>query len=101
MTTKALIIVSRRSDQRHEGHRVLRRGRTEAQAVAVCSDPRTDGAHYSVFWTDESNLDNWRWHDNGTLDAVLSEYGVTWKRNAAQAAVSPAAPEPAQMRLQL
>ena len=101
MTYKALIIVSRRSDQRHDGHRVLRRGLTEAQAVAVCSDPRTAGAHYSVFWTDETNLDNWRWHDNGTLDAVLAEYGVTWKRDRAAPVVAVAPVVAAQMRLPL
>ena len=73
-----LIIVNRNGDARR-GQAVLRRGLTEAQAVAICSDKRTAGRNWFIAHTAEDRLmDGWYWKDNGSINDVLAEYGVTW-----------------------
>lgn len=80
LTGHALIIISRNDDAMHRGYPVVRAGLTEAQAIAVCNDPRTGGANWFLAHTAVDNLWKWYWKDNGSLDAILSEHGINWKR---------------------
>ena len=51
LTGHALIIISRNDDAMHRGYPVVRAGLTEAQAIAVCNDPRTGGANWFLAHT--------------------------------------------------
>ncbi len=66
---------------------------TRREAQAVCGDPRTSGRSYMLTWTDRPGVEgaDWEWvPDNGSLDPVLSDLGVTPRREWSAAPQAPA-----------
>ncbi|MFI8944168.1 DUF3560 domain-containing protein [Streptomyces syringium] len=56
---------------------------TRREAQAVCGDPRTSGRSYMLTWSDRPGDEgaDWEWvPDNGSLDAVLEDLGITPRR---------------------
>ncbi|QIP74680.1 DUF3560 domain-containing protein [Streptomyces sp. VN1] len=56
---------------------------TRREAQAVCSDSRTSGRSYMLTWSDRPGDEgtDWEWvPDNGSLDAVLADLGITPRR---------------------
>ncbi|MFJ2819401.1 DUF3560 domain-containing protein [Streptomyces sp. NPDC087294] len=66
---------------------------TRRDAQSVCGDPRTSGRSYMLTWTDRPGVEgtDWEWTpDNGSLDPVLSDLGVTPRREWTAAPQAPA-----------
>ncbi|MFD4320568.1 DUF3560 domain-containing protein [Streptomyces sp. NPDC058548] len=56
---------------------------TLREAQAVCGDHRTSGRSYMLTWTDRPGVEgvDWEWvPDNGSLDPVLEDLGITPRR---------------------
>ncbi|MDW8804337.1 DUF3560 domain-containing protein [Streptomyces scabiei] len=56
---------------------------TRREAQAVCGDPRTTGRSYMLTWSDRPGDEgtDWDWvPDNGSLDPVLEDLGITPRR---------------------
>ncbi|MGA5643369.1 DUF3560 domain-containing protein [Streptomyces cinereoruber] len=56
---------------------------TRREAQAVCGDSRTSGRSYMLTWSDRPGEEgtDWEWvPDNGSLDAVLADLGITPRR---------------------
>ncbi|MEN8656084.1 DUF3560 domain-containing protein [Streptomyces sp. 21So2-11] len=85
-----VLIASKNS--RHSRKRALwALPRREAQSV--CGDPRTSGRSYMLTWTDRPGVEgaDWEWvPDNGSLAPVLSDLGVTPRREWSAAPQAPA-----------
>ncbi|GAB3475365.1 hypothetical protein [Amycolatopsis cihanbeyliensis] len=77
-----VFIVSRGTN--HDYRRVLWRV-SRADAIKICSDPRTASQNYMLCWTDR-NIDDEKLNryvpDNGKHDAVLRDHGVTILKKA-------------------
>ncbi|MFH9439172.1 DUF3560 domain-containing protein [Streptomyces rochei] len=68
---------------------------TRREAQAVCGDSRTSGRSYILTWSDHPGEEgtDWEWvPDNGSLDPVLADLGITPRREwtAARDAVATA-----------
>ncbi|WP_371666321.1 hypothetical protein OG306_40210 (plasmid) [Streptomyces sp. NBC_01241] len=68
---------------------------TRREAQAVCGDSRTSGRSYMLTWSDRPGDEgtDWEWvPDNGSLDPVLEDLGITPRREwtAAREAVAAA-----------
>ena len=62
---------------------------TRREAQAVCGDPRTSGRSYMLTWTERPGTEgtDWEWvPDNGSLDPVLEDLGITPRREWTTAA---------------
>ncbi|MBT2394661.1 DUF3560 domain-containing protein [Streptomyces sp. ISL-100] len=87
----ALVLIASKNSRRSRKRALWAMTRREAQAV--CGDRRTSGRSYMLTWTDRPGVEgaDWEWTpDNGSLDAVLSDLGVTARREWTPAAQAPA-----------
>ncbi|MYU02150.1 MULTISPECIES: DUF3560 domain-containing protein [unclassified Streptomyces] len=87
----ALVLITSKNSRRSRKRALWALPRAEAQAV--CGDPRTAGRSYMLTWTSQPGVEgaDWEWTpDNGRLDAVLSDLGVTPRREWTPAAQAPA-----------
>ncbi|MDJ0380837.1 DUF3560 domain-containing protein [Streptomyces sp. G-G2] len=87
----ALVLIASKNSRRSRKRALWAMTRREAQAV--CGDPRTSGRSYMLTWTDRPGVEgaDWEWTpDNGSLDPVLSDLGVTPRREWTAAAQAPA-----------
>ncbi|MFD5253086.1 DUF3560 domain-containing protein [Streptomyces bobili] len=87
----ALVLIASKNSRRSRKRALWAMTRREAQAV--CGDPRTSGRSYMLTWTDRPGIEgaDWEWTpDNGSLDPVLSDLGVTPRREWTAATQAPA-----------
>ncbi|MFJ8953487.1 DUF3560 domain-containing protein [Streptomyces sp. NPDC102381] len=87
----ALVLIASKNSRRSRKRALWAMTRREAQAV--CGDPRTSGRSYMLTWTDRPGIEgaDWEWMpDNGSLDPVLSDLGVTPRREWTAATQAPA-----------
>ncbi|MEU4199181.1 DUF3560 domain-containing protein [Streptomyces sp. NPDC026294] len=87
----ALVLITSKNSRRSRKRALWAMTRREAQAV--CGDPRTSGRSYMLTWTDRPGVEgvDWEWvPDNGSLDPVVSDLGVTPRREWTAAAQAPA-----------
>ncbi len=88
----ALVLIASKNSHRSRKRALWAMTRHEAQAV--CGDPRTSGRSYMLTWTDRPGTEgaDWEWvPDNGSLDPVLSDLGITPRRTWTAAPQAPAA----------
>ncbi|GAA3082684.1 DUF3560 domain-containing protein [Streptomyces rectiviolaceus] len=86
-----LVLIASKNSRRSRKRALWAMTRREAQAV--CGDSRTSGRSYMLTWTDRPGIEgaDWEWvPDNGSLDPVLSDLGVTPRRDWAAAPQAPA-----------
>ncbi|KOG07327.1 DUF3560 domain-containing protein [Streptomyces viridochromogenes] len=77
----ALVLIASKNSRRSRKRALWAMTRREAQAV--CGDPRTSGRSYMLTWTDRPGTEgaDWEWvPDNGSLDPVLEDLGITPRR---------------------
>ncbi|MFD4986448.1 DUF3560 domain-containing protein [Streptomyces sp. NPDC058374] len=87
----ALVLIASKNSRRSRKRALWAMTRREAQAV--CGDSRTSGRSYMLTWTDRPGVEgtDWEWTpDNGSLDPVLSDLGITPRREWTAAAQAPA-----------
>ncbi|MEW1674857.1 DUF3560 domain-containing protein [Streptomyces noursei] len=87
----ALVLIASKNTRRTRKRALWAMTRREAQAV--CGDRRTSGRSYMLTWTDQPGVEgtDWEWTpDNGSLDPVLSDLGITPRREWTAAAQAPA-----------
>lgn len=78
----ALVLITSKNSHRSRKRALWAMTRREAQAV--CGDSRTSGRTYMLTWTVRPGVEgtDWEWTpDNGSLDPVLSDLGVTPRRD--------------------
>lgn len=88
---RALVLIASKNARRSRRRTLWAMTRREAQAV--CGDPRTSGRSYMLTWTDRPGVEgaDWEWvPDNGSLDPVLSDLGITPRREWTAAPQAPA-----------
>ncbi|MFI9333059.1 DUF3560 domain-containing protein [Kitasatospora sp. NPDC052868] len=77
----ALVFIASKHSPRRRKRALWAMTRREAQAV--CGDPRTSGRSYMLTWTERPGTEgaDWEWvPDNGSLDPVLEDLGITPRR---------------------
>ncbi len=77
----AMVFIVSRNTRRARKRALWAMTRKEAQAV--CSDSRTSGRAYMLTWSDRPGDEgtDWEWvPDNGSLDPVLADLGITPRR---------------------
>ncbi|MFE0580749.1 DUF3560 domain-containing protein [Streptomyces sp. NPDC058874] len=77
----ALVLIASKHSPRSRKRALWAMTRREAQAV--CGDPRTSGRSYMLTWTERPGTEgtDWAWvPDNGSLDPVLEDLGITPRR---------------------
>ncbi|OKK02366.1 hypothetical protein AMK26_22100 [Streptomyces sp. CB03234] len=77
----ALVLIASKNSRRTRKRALWAMTRREAQAV--CGDPRTSGRSYMLTWTERPGTEgtDWEWvPDNGSLDPVLEDLGITPRR---------------------
>ncbi|MEV7090111.1 DUF3560 domain-containing protein [Streptomyces sp. NPDC093085] len=87
----ALVLITSKHSRRSRRCALWAMTRREAQAV--CGDARTSGRSYMLTWTDRPGTEgaDWEWvPDNGSLDQVLEDLGITPRRNWTAAPQAPA-----------
>ncbi|MFH9467102.1 DUF3560 domain-containing protein [Streptomyces clavifer] len=87
----ALVLIASKNSRRSRKRALWAMTRREAQDV--CGDPRTSGRSYMLTWTDRPGIEgaDWEWTpDNGSLDPVLSDLGVTPRLEWTAATQAPA-----------
>ncbi|MDX2540150.1 DUF3560 domain-containing protein [Streptomyces scabiei] len=87
----ALVLIASKNS-RHSRKRALW-AMTRREAQAVCGDPRTSGRSYMLTWTERPGTEgaDWEWvPDNGSLDPVLEDLGITPRREWTAAPQAPA-----------
>ncbi|GAA1270669.1 hypothetical protein GCM10009665_68740 [Kitasatospora nipponensis] len=86
-----LVLITSKATRRSRKRALWAMTRSEAQAV--CSDPRTSGRSYMLTWTERPGTEgaDWEWTpDNGSLDQVLEDLGITPRREWTAAPQAPA-----------
>ncbi|MGW7292869.1 DUF3560 domain-containing protein [Streptomyces xiamenensis] len=87
----ALVLIASKNSPRRRKRALWAMTRREAQAV--CGDSRTSGRSYMLTWTDRPGVEgaDWEWvPDNGSLDPVLSDLGITPSREWTATVQAPA-----------
>lgn len=87
----ALVLITSKNSRRSRKRALWALPRREAKAV--CGDPRTSGRSYMLTWTDRPGVEgtDWAWMpDNGSLDPVLTDLGITPRREWTAATQAPA-----------
>ncbi|WP_411143128.1 DUF3560 domain-containing protein [Streptomyces sp. x-80] len=87
----ALVLIASKNSSRSRKRALWAMTRREAQTV--CGDPRTSGRSYMLTWTDRPGTEgaDWEWvPDNGSLDPVLEDLGITPRRDWTAAPQAPA-----------
>ncbi|MFF4295040.1 DUF3560 domain-containing protein [Streptomyces vinaceus] len=88
----ALVLIASKGSSRSRKRRALW-AMTRREAQAVCGDPRTSGRSYMLTWTDQPGTEgaDWEWiEDNGSHAPVLTELGITPRREWTTAPQAPA-----------
>lgn len=78
---RALVFIVSKNTRRTRKRALWAMTRREAQAV--CGDSRTSGRSYMLTWSERPGIEgiDWEWvPDNGSLDPVLEDLGITPER---------------------